>query len=101
MAATTAAFTLPTSVTKPLVSANARFTWSATVSTGVATNVISASGSRPTEAIRPIATARSHRALSWSSPATCQPRSVSARAMEPPISPRPTTFARRRLDTTI
>ena len=40
---TSRAFTLPTSVTTPSVSASARFTWSATASTGTATNVISAS----------------------------------------------------------
>ena len=36
--------TLPTSVTTPVVSASARFTWSATPSTGTATNVIAADG---------------------------------------------------------
>ena len=40
-------FTLPTSVTSPLDSESARFTWSVTASTGVATKVIVAFGIEP------------------------------------------------------
>ena len=69
----TAPFTLPTSVTRPDVSARARFTWSASVSTGVATKVISASGSRPVAWTMPSASACSMRSGRWSSPVTCQP----------------------------
>ena len=47
-AAPIAPFTLPTSVTTPEVSANARPTASATASTGTATKVSAASASRPT-----------------------------------------------------
>ena len=95
IAATIPPFTLPTSVTIPTVSVSARLTWSASASTGVATNVIDASASRPIASITSIASARSATTGSRSSPVTVQPRSRSAAPIDPPIRPSPMTLARR------
>ena len=90
-----AAFTLPTSVTAPVVSARARLTWSAAANTGTATKVISAVGSTARTSTTPRSSASAASQLSRSSPATCQPSSRRRSATDPPIRPRPMTFARR------
>ena len=61
---------------------------------GTATNVMSASWSRPTASMHPGRARRRHASSTTSSPLTCQPRERRPRAIEPPISPSPTTFAR-------
>ena len=55
---------------------------------------MSASWSRPTASMHPRARASPERVVDTSSPLTCQPRERNPRAIEPPISPSPTTFAR-------
>src|SRR5437879_1241421 len=92
-AATMGAFTLPTSVTIPPPARAARAT-SATAETGVATKMISASGSWPSASRAPSSTARRARARSASTPVTCQPRARRARPMDAPISPVPRMAAR-------
>ena len=94
-----APFTLPTSVTTPVVSASARLTWSATASTGTATNVIAGVGVEAGGVdARRARRRRSAATGSMSSPLTCQPGSRRASAIDPPISPRPITLARRWLE---
>ncbi len=94
-ASTIDALTLPTSVTIPGPAANAARATSATARTGVARNVISAVGSPPIASSAPSSRARAAVASSRSCPLTCQPWRRSASPMDPPISPVPTTAARR------
>src|SRR5581483_8270940 len=67
----------------------------ATDPTGVATKVISASGSSPTSSRAPSSTARVARDSSRSRPVTRQPCALRASPIEPPIKPVPTTSALR------
>src|SRR5581483_9385835 len=94
-AVTTGAFTLPTSVTTPAVVSRACLASAAIADTGTAMNVTSAPGSSPTASSTPSSRARSARDVSRSRPVTCQPRARSASPIEPPMSPVPTTTARR------
>ena len=91
------AFTLPTSVTTPAVSAPARAPRprSAMAPTGVATNVIVGVGVEAdlvdgAELERALGVRRHRRSV----PETCQPGRRSAKPIDPPIRPVPTTLAR-------
>ena len=88
------AFTDPTSVTTPLVVSRRRRTPSTTFDTGVATNDTSARPSMPRESMKPRLSASVSRSESSSLPETCHPRARNAAATEPPMRPRPSTFAR-------
>ncbi|MFM8505875.1 MAG: hypothetical protein ACKOBB_12695 [Acidimicrobiaceae bacterium] len=63
--------------------------------TGVAIKLISAKGSIPTVLITPRANADCSTSLFASLPETTKPCFANASASEPPINPRPRTFARR------
>ena len=98
MSGTRPDFTLPASVTSPPVSCSERSTSAAMAPTGVATKVISTSCSAPSGAISsmtPVSMAVARVRSSGSRPSTNQPSARSASAIDPPMSPMPTTRARR------
>ena len=89
-------FTLPASVTTPRGDfSSASSTSGATVLTGVAIKVISASESHPVASMASSSNARFRCVGFRSTPLTCQPFSRKASPIDPPMRPTPTTVARR------